>query len=67
MELDQEQKDLLRHLVEESQMLLYDAENLSIWKRDHEVICQIKNGNSQVRVETEPDGTLVFRISENTV
>lgn len=62
MILSEEHKVLLHHLIEESRLPLYEEKELSIWKREGEIICQMKKGQHQVKLETESDGTLVIRI-----
>lgn len=62
MELDEKQKELLSHLVKESQEWVYEEKNLSILKTDGEILCKVYQGLGTVKLETEPDGTLVIRI-----
>ena len=62
MELDEKQKELLYPLIKESQELLYEEENFSIWKGEGEILCRVSQGNGLVKLETEPDGTLVIHI-----
>lgn len=64
MVLDKEQKELVHHLVAESQMALYEEKNLKIWKAEGEVLCRIPYGSGAVRIETELDGTLVIHIPD---
>ena len=64
MTLDEEQKELLWHLVEESQVSLYEEKNLSIWKKDQEILCKISSKGRKVQIETEPDGTMLIHIFE---
>lgn len=61
MALDDEQKALLRHFVEESQMLVYEDPYLSIQKTGSEIVCRVHQKALKVSMETEPDGTLVIR------
>lgn len=62
MTLDEEQKKLLYHLVEESQISLYEEKDLKIWKKDKEILCKIDLEGKQVKIKTEPDGTLMIQI-----
>lgn len=61
MALDEEQKALLRHFVEESQMPVYEDPYISIQKTGSEVVCRVHQKALKVSMETDADGTLVIR------
>ena len=61
MALDEEQKALLRHFVEESQIPVYEDSYLSIQKTGSEVVCRVHQKAFKVSMETEADGTLLIR------
>ena len=62
MVLDQEQKDLLRHLVEETEEILYKDEQLTVRKEGDELLLTIEKGRAQM--ETGPEGGILLRISK---
>ncbi len=61
MALDEEQKALLRHFVEESQIPVYEDSYLSIQKTGSEIVCRVHQKAFKVSMETEADGTLLIR------
>ena len=64
MALDEQHKKLLQQFIKESLQALHEEEGLSICIKEQECICRIRQNNHSVRLETEPDGTLVIKISD---
>lgn len=62
MSLDNEHKELLRQFMEQSQQVLYEDEAFCACLKEDELVCRIRPKSGGVRLETEPDGTLVIRI-----
>ncbi len=62
MVLDQEQKKLLWHLVEETEQILYENEQLSIRKEGEALSLRIKKG--QLQIDPAPEGGMILRISK---
>ncbi len=62
MVLDQEQKNLLRHLVEEREDTLYKDQLLSVRKEGDTVVLTIAKG--QVQIDPTPEGSMVLRITK---
>lgn len=62
MILDQEQKRLLLHLVEETEEILYENKQLSVRKEGDDLFLTIKQGRMQI--DTAPDGGMIVRISK---
>lgn len=60
MILDQEQKKLLWHLLEETETVLYEDSQVSIRQKEDEIILKIANG--QATVEAMQEGELLVRI-----
>ena len=58
MILDQDQKNLLQHLVEEE--IVYEEGNVEIKKRANEMI--LKVSHSQLKIETAPDGEMIVKV-----
>ena len=50
MQLDEEQKSLLSHLVEGNRQMVYEDAKLVIWKEQEKFCCQIKEMWSDVTV-----------------
>ena len=59
MVLDEEQKKLLRHLVKESEEILYDDGPVQIRKTKKELVIQIKDG--QITMEPSADGGMIIK------
>ncbi len=64
MVLDREQKELLRHLVEEQAQVLYCSEGLSLQKEGEELRLTVDRG--RVEIDPTPEGGMVLRISKET-
>ncbi len=62
MALDQDQKKLLEHLVEEADEILYENEQLSLRKEGDELLICV--GTGRLQIETAPDGGMVLRIAK---
>lgn len=62
MALDEEQKDLLRHLVEEREDTLYKNDQLTIRREGEGLLITLAKG--QVRIDPAPDGGMVLRIAK---
>lgn len=62
MVLDQEQKQLLQHLVEETSKTLYENEQLSIQKEGDAFLLHIEKGHLQI--DTAPKGGLRLKITK---
>ncbi len=62
MLLDGEQKELLRHLVEETEEILYKDEQLSVRKEGDDLLLTIENG--RIQIDTAPESGMVLRISK---
>ncbi len=63
MTLDKEHRELLHHFIEESQQVLYETETFSACLKEDELVCRVRSKGGRVSLETEPDGTLVIRIT----
>ena len=50
MQLDEEQKSLLSHLVEGNRQMVYEDAKLVIWKEQEKFCCQVKEMWSDVTV-----------------
>lgn len=64
MKLDDRQKELLYHFIEEAQISLYEGKNLRISKKKKEILCEVYQKCGTVKLETKSNGTLVIRICE---
>ncbi len=62
MVLDDEQKKLLLHLLEGTEEILYENEQLSIRKDGEDFILKIEKGN--VQIDTVQEGGILLRISK---
>ncbi len=60
MELDEAQKRLFWHLLEEEKQVIYEDERLLLWKEGDTVCCQAKE--AWQGVEVKPDGTCLFHL-----
>ncbi len=60
MVLDQEQKKLLWHLLEGTEEVIYEDQQISIQQKGEEVVLKIANG--QVKLEPLPEGGFSIRI-----
>lgn len=58
MVLDKDQKALLQHLVDEE--IIYEEDSIEITKESKEMI--IKVSDSQLKIETAPDGEMIIKI-----
>lgn len=58
MQLDDEQKILLSHLVSEERQIVYEDEQMIIWKEQGKICCQAKEG--WVSAGVTSDGTAEF-------
>ncbi len=61
MLLDQEQKDLLRHLVEGHETVLYENEQLCVQKKGDTLMLRISKGH--LEMDPGPNGELLLRIT----
>lgn len=64
MVLDREQKELLRHLVEESEEMLYENKQFSVREKDGELYLNIKQG--QVQIEPDSNGGIILKITKQS-
>lgn len=62
MVLDQEQKKLLWHLVEGSEQILYEDEQLSVRKKGDRLFLTVEKG--PVEIESTPEGKMIMTVSK---
>ncbi len=62
MILDQDQKDLLLHLVQGIQEVLYENDQLLFWKESDEFFLKIKKG--QFQVKSAPKDSILLKIAK---
>ncbi len=63
MVLNQEQKNLLLHLVEGREEILYENEQLSVQQKGDDLLVNIKNG--PIQIKSAPEGGMELKISKN--
>ena len=60
MQLDEEQKSLLSHLVEENRQIVYEDEKLVLWKEQGKFCCQAKEAWNGATVTADGKMELLF-------
>lgn len=60
MQLDDEQKSLLSHLVSEERQIVYEDEQLIIWKEQGKVCCQAKEAWQSAMLTSDGTAELIF-------
>lgn len=63
MILDQDQKDLLQHLVHETEEVLYENKQLSVFEKDGDLFLKIKQG--LVQIEPASDGGITLKVAKH--